>query len=392
MYNRFPAQRSRYCPTARPSTNFLPIVTNKNEKGEDLDDQVVPDGGKDIELLSNRRFIQLFMSGKLVLPPDYTKEWTFGVEDLKNLGEIGHGRFGTVCKMVHEQTNYVMAVKRVRLISNQFDDCEDQRRMKQLEKEVKMIQEASACQEVVRFYGVTFHEGDCLICMEFMDISLEKLYKIVHRISKKPFHEDVLGTIGVTVLRALNSLKQLKHIIHRGQFPCDVKPSNILLNLRGSIKMCDFGISGYLEDSMAQTKDVGCRPYMAPVLERLTASIEGYDIRSDVWSLGITLIETARGQFPYPNFNEKCLFAQIEQVVVGDPLFLTPTDGYAFYTASFINLCLTKEYKDRPTFDDLMKTEFFQYFSTLSNRVDVVANYVQEMIELSKSNSNILLE
>ncbi|KAI6215033.1 hypothetical protein M3Y94_00337400 [Aphelenchoides besseyi] len=385
MYNRFSGQRSRYCPTARPSTNFLPIVTNKNEKGEDLDDQVVPDGGKDIELLSNRRFIQLFMSGKLVLPPDYTKEWTFGVEDLKNLGEIGHGRFGTVCKMVHEQTNYVMAVKRVRLISNQFDDCEDQRRMKQLEKEVKMIQEASACQEVVRFYGVTFHEGDCLICMEFMDISLEKLYKIVHRISKKPFHEDVLGTIGVTVLRALNNLKQLKHIIHR-----DVKPSNILLNLRGSIKMCDFGISGYLEDSMAQTKDVGCRPYMAP--ERLTASIDGYDIRSDVWSMGITLIETARGQFPYPNFNEKCLFAQIEQVVVGDPLFLTPTDGYAFCTSSFINLCLTKEYKDRPTFDDLMKTEFFQYFSKLNNRVDVVANYVQEMIELSKSNSNVLLE
>lgn len=48
------------------------------------------------------------------------------------------------------------------------------------------------------------------------------------------------------------------------------------------------GISGYLEDSIARTKDVGCRPYMSP--ERLMAAQEEYDIRTDVWSLGITLV------------------------------------------------------------------------------------------------------
>jgi mitogen-activated protein kinase kinase 4 len=86
---------------------------------------------------------------------------------------------------------------------------------------------------------------------------------------------------------------------------------------------------------MAKTKDIGCRPYMAP--ERLTASIDGYDIRSDVWSLGITLIETARGEFPYKNFGNQCLFAQIQQVVMGDPPILLPTDSFSATTIQFIN-------------------------------------------------------
>ena len=60
------------------------------------------------------------------------------------------------------------------------------------------------------------------------------------------------------VVKALSFLKQELNVIHR-----DVKPSNILASKRGEIKMCDFGISGQLVDSVAKTMDAGCKPYMA---------------------------------------------------------------------------------------------------------------------------------
>ena len=46
-------------------------------------------------------------------------------------------------------------------------------------------------------------------------------------------------------------------------FCLDVKPSNMLVDDVGFIKLCDFGISGHLVDSIARTRDAGCQPYMA---------------------------------------------------------------------------------------------------------------------------------
>jgi len=59
-------------------------------------------------------------------------------------------------------------------------------------------------------------------------------------------------------------------------------------------------LSGRLVDSKAQTRSAGCAAYMAP--ERISPpnpNKPDYDIRADVWSLGITLVELATGQFPY---------------------------------------------------------------------------------------------
>ncbi|KAG6330898.1 hypothetical protein ID866_8192 [Astraeus odoratus] len=91
----------------------------------------------------------------------------------------------------------------------------------------------------------------------------------------------------------------------------DIKPSNILFNSQGQIKICDFGVSGELINSIADTF-VGTSTYMSVgpasllldihlIKHTQPERIQGaqYTVKSDVWSLGISLIELALGRFPF---------------------------------------------------------------------------------------------
>ena len=76
----------------------------------------------------------------------------------------------------------------------------------------------------------------------------------------------------------------------------DIKPANILLNNNGVVKIADFGVSGKMESTTdCMSSWVGTMSYMSP--ERLQG--EQYSSDTDLWSLGIILIECATGVCPY---------------------------------------------------------------------------------------------
>lgn len=273
------------------------------------------------------------------------QEYPFGAEDLIDCGEIGRGNFGAVNKMMFSKAGRIMAVKRIR-------STVEEKEQKQLLMDLEVVMKSADCHFIVKFFGAIFKEGDCWICMELMDSSLDKFYHFIFDDLQESIPENIIGKITVATVNALNYLKEKLKIMHR-----DVKPSNILLDKAGAIKLCDFGISGQLVDSIAKTRDAGCRPYMAP--ERIDPQrAKGYDVRSDVWSLGISLIELATGKFPYPKWNS--VFEQLTQVVHGDPPQLQ--DNYKnIFTIDFINfvnLCLMKDETVRPKYIKLLEHPF----------------------------------
>uniref|UniRef100_A0A0R3RWK1 mitogen-activated protein kinase kinase n=1 Tax=Elaeophora elaphi TaxID=1147741 RepID=A0A0R3RWK1_9BILA len=302
----------------------------------------------DVKTSPQLAYLRTHSAGKLRFSPG--KEYEFTCNDLIDKGEIGRGNFGTVSRMLHAKSGTVLAVKNEFVVQRIRSNTVNSTEQKHLLMELEAIM-SSQCENIVRFYGAIFTEGDCWICMELMDISLENLYKIVYgKGSYLP--EDMIGYVAVSTVNALSYLKEDLRIIHR-----DVKPSNILLDRKGHIKLCDFGIAGHLIDSIAKTQDAGCRPYMAP--ERLQSN-EPYDVRSDVWSLGITLFEVSTGRFPFSAWDSP--FQQLQEVVNGEPPIMPP-GIYSTCLVTFINHCLIKGKDERPKYNVLMTMDFYKTYN-----------------------------
>lgn len=198
-------------------------------------------------------------------------------EDLTVLSELGCGNGGTVSKCLHVPTKAIMAKKVVHIATSETT-------RKQILRELQIMHDCSS-PYIVSFYGAYLSDPHICMCMEFMDKgSLDNIYKQVG-----PIPEPILGKIAFAVVSGLTYLYEVHKIMHR-----DVKPSNVLLNSAGQIKICDFGVSGELINSVADTF-VGTSTYMSP--ERISG--DPYTVKSDVWSLGITLVELALGRFPF---------------------------------------------------------------------------------------------
>lgn len=269
---------------------------------------------------------------------DFTtgNNFSISLDEVDTLEELGKGNYGTVYKVRHSRpkmrrpglglagnkalsespltahstdsidtlslgstTGVVMAMKEIRL---ELDEA----KFAQIIMELDVLHRCLS-PYIIDFYGAFFQEGAVYICIEFMDGgSIDNIYG-------DGIPENVLRKITYCTVQGLKTLKDDHNIIHR-----DVKPTNILVNTRGQVKICDFGVSGNLVASIAKT-NIGCQSYMAP--ERISGggmSQAGgnapggtYSVQSDIWSLGLSIIECAMGRYPYPPETYNNIFSQL---------------------------------------------------------------------------------
>ncbi|KAJ5306596.1 hypothetical protein PENANT_c031G02655 [Penicillium antarcticum] len=269
-------------------------------------------------------------------------------EDLVTLKELGAGNGGTVSKVMHASTKVVMARKIIRV------DAKENVR-KQILRELRVGHDCN-CPNIVTFYGAFQNEArDIVLCMEYMDCGS------LDRVSKDfgPVRVDVLGKITESVLAGLVYLYEVHRIMHR-----DIKPSNILVNSRGNIKLCDFGVATETVNSIADTF-VGTSTYMAP--ERIQGG--AYTVRSDVWSVGLTVMELAVGKFPFDHSDSAAgnrasagpmgILDLLQQIVHETAPKLPKSDAFPPILHDFVGKCLLKKSEERPTPRELYDKDAF---------------------------------
>ncbi|PPR05816.1 hypothetical protein CVT26_010096 [Gymnopilus dilepis] len=284
--------------------------------------------------------------------------FSINMDQLQLDEELGRGNYGTVKKVLHKPTNVAMAMKAGR----ELEDA----KLNAIIMELDVLHRAVA-PEIVEFYGAFFIESCVYYCMEYMDAgSLDKL-------QGAGVPEDVLARIAACMVRGLKFLKDDLNIIHR-----DVKPTNVLVNKKGEIKLCDFGVSGELDKSLAKT-NIGCQSYMAP--ERIKGESQNnlgtYTVSSDVWSLGLSMIEIGMGKYPYPPETYSNVFAQLTAIVHGDPPEL-PEDSYSEEARDWVAQCLRKDPERRATYKELLDHPFLVRDRT--SNVDMV-KWVEKALE-----------
>mmetsp|Transcript_63313 Transcript_63313/g.150051 ORF Transcript_63313/g.150051 Transcript_63313/m.150051 type:complete len:232 (-) Transcript_63313:60-755(-) len=183
--------------------------------------------------------------------------------------------------------------------------------------------------------------------------------------------EEVIAIVAAQMCRALRYLHETRKLIHR-----DLKPPNILVNKSGQFKVADFGVSGVMDQSksvcaswvgtvtyapnLSRSRQISPRArYMSP--ERIGG--EKYGFRSDVWSMGLLLLEAAIGRYPYINSQTppSLSFWDLLDLIVDKPAPKLPSDkGFSTEFRQFIAATLAKDSKKRPTAFECLKSPFLQ--------------------------------
>ncbi|EIW79378.1 hypothetical protein CONPUDRAFT_127468 [Coniophora puteana RWD-64-598 SS2] len=236
---------------------------------------------------------------------------------------IGRGQFGVVYRALNITTGQMVAVKRIRLEGLKEDE------VTQLMKEVDLMKRLGH-PSIVKYEGMARDEDFLNIVLEYAESgSLGQTLKAFGKLN-----ERLVASYVVKILEGLHYLHGCD-VVH-----CDLKAANILTTKTGNIKLSDFGVSLNLR-AMEREKDVAGTPnWMAPEVIEL----KGASTKSDIWSLGCTVIELLTGRPPYGEIaNSMTVMFRI----VEDDMPPIP-EGCSEPLVDFLQQCFQKNPEDRP--------------------------------------------
>ncbi|KAL3702426.1 hypothetical protein R1sor_020448 [Riccia sorocarpa] len=257
---------------------------------------------------------------------------------------LGAGSFAVVYEAVDSNGSF-FAVKEVSLVGT---DKMAQQCVKQLEQEMKLLSRLKH-DNIVQYLGT--ERTDEKLCM-FLELirpgslaSLCKKFRLAN--------SELIAYTG-QILKGLKYLHDM-NVVHR-----DIKGSNILVDVKGTCKLADFGLSKQIS-ALDQIKSCkGSAYWMAPeVIDPKKTS----GVAADIWSLGCTVLEMVTGS---PPFGDMEWYEALWKVGRGEAPPIP--DDLSEDAKDFIGQCLQVDPSKRPTATALLQHRFLS--ANMTSRPD----------------------